>query len=104
MRKQNEQLIATRHRTTNLSPPKEKTKPGLKKELKNTAKRHETRYLKSWNVSGASTMIWSIENLLNQNLTLGLFRLNTSRPSYSQSNLFCSKWAKELARLRSRPF
>lgn len=60
--------------------------------------------LKSWNVSGASTMIWSIDNLLNQNLTLGLFRLNTSRPSYSQSNLFCSKWAKELARLRSRPF
>ena len=55
------------------------------RELKYTTERYETRYLKSWSVSVVSTIIWSIDNLLDQNLTLGLSRLITSRLRYSQS-------------------
>ena len=66
------------------------------RELKYTTERYETRYLKSWSVRVASAIIWSIDNLLDQNLILGLSRLITSRLRYSQSNLLCSRWANNL--------
>ena len=66
------------------------------RELKYTTERYETRYLKSWSVSVVSTIIWSIDNLLDQNLTLGLSRLITSRLRYSRSNLLCRMWANNL--------
>ena len=66
------------------------------RELKYTTERYETRYFKSWSIRVTSAIIWSIDNLLDQNLILGLYRLITSRLCYSQSNLLCSRWANNL--------
>ena len=66
------------------------------RELKYTTERYETRYFKRWSISVASAIIWSIDNLLDRNLNVRVSRLITSRLHYSQSNLLCSRWAKNV--------
>ena len=73
------------------------------RELKYTTERYKTRYFKRWSVSVASAIIWSIDNLLDQNLNLGLSRLITSHLRYSQKQPALQRVGEELAHSRLPP-